>query len=152
MGSILTSESLFGFIFNSCCWKLAILERGLKYQQVGSGLKDMNFQDLGRSVRDEILAIFGVPASKLGLVEDVNRANADTNDYTYQKETILPKLRLIEEKLNEKLMPLYDTGLVVKFDNPVPEDKDFRLREISEHIRTGYSSIDEAFQGNAQTF
>jgi len=123
--------------------KMAILEKGLKYNQIGSDMSKMNFTDLSRNVRDEILAVFGVPASKLGLVEDVNRANAEANDYTYQKETVLPRLRLIEEKLNEKMMPLYDVGLVCKFDNPVPEDKEFRLKESVEHIRTGYSSIDD---------
>lgn len=123
--------------------KLAILTSGLKYQQIGSSLKDAKFEDVSREIRDEILAIFGVPASKLGLVEDVNRANADANDYTYQKETILPRLLLIEEKINEKIMPIYDEGLIVKFDNPVPEDKEYRLREQGEHIRSGYSSIDD---------
>lgn len=123
--------------------KLAILTNGLKYQQVGSSLKDCKFEDVSREVRDEILAIFGVPASKLGLVEDVNRANADANDYTYQKETVLPRLMLIEEKLNEKVMPMFDAGLVVKFDNPVPEDKEYRLREREINIRSGFSSIDD---------
>lgn len=123
--------------------KIAILTNGLKYQQVGSSLKDCKFEEVSREVRDEILAIFGVPASKLGLVEDVNRANADANDYTYQKETVLPRLMLIEEKLNEKVMPMFDAGLIVKFDNPVPEDKEFRLREREINIRSGFSSIDD---------
>ena len=128
--------------------KMAILEAGLKYQKVGDSLKDMKLADTNREIRDSILAAFGVPASKLGLVEDVNRANAEANDYTYQKETILPRLVLIEEKLNEKLMPMYDAGLVCKFDNPVPEDKEFRLKEQREHIHTGYSSIDEERQND----
>ena len=123
--------------------KMAILGNGLKYQQIGQGLKDIKFEDMASTIRDEILAIFGVPASKLGLVEDVNRANAEANDYTYQKETIEPRLRLIEEKLNEKLIPMYDVGLEVHFVSPVPQDKEFRLREMAEHIRVGYSSIDD---------
>lgn len=123
--------------------KIAILESGLKYQQTGSSLKDAKFEDVSKEIRDEILAIFGVPASKLGLVEDVNRANADANDYTYQKETILPRLILMEEKMNEKIVPLYDQDLILKFDSPVPDDRDFRLREREANIRSGYSSIDE---------
>jgi HK97 family phage portal protein len=123
--------------------KMAILEKGLKYQQIGQGLADLNFPDIARSVRDEILAIFGVPASQLGLVEDVNRANAEANDYVYQNGTILPKLTLIEEKLNEKMMPRYDANIVCKFVSPVPADKEYRLKEQAEHIRSGYSSIDD---------
>src|SRR3990167_2741558 len=77
--------------------KIAILEAGLEYNQISITPKDLDFIEGKRQMRDEILAIFGVPASKLGLVEDVNRANADANDYTYQKETIFPRLILIEE-------------------------------------------------------
>jgi len=123
--------------------KMAILEAGLKYEKTGSNLQELQFPETSRNVRDSILAIFGVPASKLGLVEDVNRANADANDYTYQKDTVRPRLKLIEEKLNEKMMPIYDTGIVCEFDNNIPDDRDFRLREQSEHIRSGYSSIDD---------
>jgi len=123
--------------------KIAVLQGGMKYVQTGSNLRDARFEDVSREVRDEILAIFGVPASKLGLVEDVNRANADANDYSYQKETVLPRLMLIEEKINEKVMPMFDESLIAKFDNPVPEDKEFRLREIESHINCGYSTIDE---------
>jgi SPP1 gp7 family putative phage head morphogenesis protein len=94
-------------------------------------------------VRDSILAIFGVPASQLGLVEDVNRANAEANEYVYQNGTIVPKLTLIQEKLNERFMPIYDVNLVCEFDNPVPLDKEYRLKEQTEHIRSGYSSIDD---------
>lgn len=123
--------------------KIAVLEKGLKYKQIGSNLADIKIEDVSRGVRDGILAAFGVPASKIGLVEDVNRANADANNATYQSETIVPRLILLEEKINEKLMPIYDKNLIFKFDNPVPDDKDFRLKEQAEHIRSGYSSIDD---------
>ena len=123
--------------------KMAILGGGLKYSQLGSSLDKMKVKDISKEMRDEILAVFGVPASKLGLVEDVNRANADANDYTYQKETIVPRLTLLEEKINEKVMPMYDGGLVAEFENPVPEDREYRLREKEVNIRTGFSSIDE---------
>ncbi len=123
--------------------KVAILESGLKYEQTGSTVKEAQFGEMSREIRDEILAIFGVPASKLGLVEDVNRANAEANDYTYQKETILPRLTLIEEKINEKLSPIYDERLVFQFENTLPEDKEFRLREKQINIQSGFSTIDE---------
>ncbi len=127
--------------------KIAILDQGLRYEQTGSNIRDARWELVSKEIRDEILAIFGVPASKLGLVEDVNRANAEANDYTYQKETILPRLTLIEEKLNEKLIPQYvqDRGvkIICKFENPVPEDKEFKLKERQINLQSGFSSIDE---------
>jgi HK97 family phage portal protein len=123
--------------------KIAILESGLKFETTGASMRDAKIEEPSREIRDEIFAIFGVPASKLGLVEDVNRANADANDYSYNKETVLPKLLLLEEKINEKVMPMYDVGLVAKFESPVPDDKDYRLRERESNIKSGYSSIDD---------
>lgn len=127
--------------------KMAILEGGLTYQQIGSTVRDARIEMVSQEFRDEIMAIYGVPAAKLGIVTDVNRANADALDYTYQKETILPRLSLIEEKLNEKLLSKYpqDAGgnLVCKFDNPVPEDNAANLLERQGNIASGFSTIDE---------
>ncbi len=123
--------------------KMAILENGLKYQQVGSTVRDARLETITTEVRDEICAIFGVPASKLGLTENVNRANADANDYTYQRETILPRLTLMEEKLNEKFVSIYDKGLICRFDSPVQQDDAVRATERQTNISCGYSSIDE---------
>ncbi len=123
--------------------KIAILESGLKYQQTGSTIKDATFMDISSEVRDEILAMFGVPASKLGLSEHVNRANADTNDYTYQKETVLPRLTLFEETLNERMINLYDSGLICKFESPVQEDENTKAVQRAQNIGCGFTTIDE---------
>lgn len=127
--------------------KMAILEGGLTYEQIGSTVRDARIEFVSQEIRDEVMAIYGVPAAKLGIVTDVNRANADALDYTYQKETILPRLTLIEEKLNEKLISKYpqDEGkkLICKFENPVPDDMAVKLQERQINIQSGYSSIDE---------
>lgn len=107
--------------------------------------KELNFLAGHKITRDEIAAIFGVPVSKL-TTEDVNRANAEAGDYAYSKDTILPRCRRIEQKLNERLLPLWDTRLFCAFDNPVPKDKEFRLQERSSNISNGYTSINEERQ------
>lgn len=123
--------------------KVAVLQAGVKYQQIQLGPAELDFLKSSRATRDDILGIFGVPASKLGLVEDVNRANAEANNYTFQNEVILPRLRLIEEKLNKELAAFYSDGVWVEFDSPVPEDREFRLKERETNIKTGYTSINE---------
>ena len=123
--------------------KMAFLENGLKYQQMGSNVRDARFEFVSEEIRNEICACFGVPASKLGLEAHDNRATAEASDYTYQSETIVPKLTLIQEKINEKLVSLYDPRLFSEFENIVPEDKDFLLKERQINLTTGFSSIDE---------
>jgi SPP1 gp7 family putative phage head morphogenesis protein len=99
----------------------------------------MSFLQGRKSTREEIAAIFGVPQSLL-TTESVNRANAETGEYSYMKNTILPRTRRAEQKINEKLLPMYDERLFCAFDNPVPEDKEHRLKEVEMHLKTGYSS------------
>ena len=74
--------------------------------------------------REEICNCYGVPISKL-TTDNVNRANAESGDYSYMKDTILPRLKKIEQKLNEQLLPMYDDRLFCAFDNPVPADKHY---------------------------
>jgi SPP1 gp7 family putative phage head morphogenesis protein len=73
--------------------------------------------------------------------KDATRANAENAMYMYMKDTILPRVCRVEQKINEKLCPMYDGDLFVAFDNPVPEDREFRLKEREVNLRTGYSSI-----------
>jgi HK97 family phage portal protein len=124
---------------------MAILTGGAELKPVSLPPREMAFLEGRKATLNEIAAIFGVPMSKL-TTENVNRANAEAGDYAYQKDTILPKLRKIEQKMNEKLLPMFDERLFVAFDNPVPEDKEYRLKEVKTHLQTGYSSPNEERQ------
>jgi len=124
-------------------YRVAILERGLKYKQVQISPRDLDFLQGRKVTRDEICAIFKVPLSKLGIVEDVNRANAEANDYTFRKDTVAPKLIRIEEKLNERLLPRYDQNLECAFENIIPGDKEFMLKERETNLKVGFSTINE---------
>lgn len=104
--------------------RVAVLGQGTKYHQVAINPKDMDFLAQRKFGRDEILAIFGVPASKLGIVEDVNRANAEANNYTFIKDVIQPKLRRMDERLNAFLTPKFDERLLCRHENIIPEDRE----------------------------
>ena len=125
--------------------KLAVLTGGAKLEPISLTPKEMSFLQGRKSTREEIAAIFGVPLSML-TTESVNRANAETGEYSYMKNTILPRIRRAEQKINEKLLPMYDDRLFCAFDNPVPEDKEYRLKEIKTHLETAFSSINEERQ------
>lgn len=106
--------------------KLAIVRgTGITYTPIQISQKDMDFSKLRDKSRDEILGAFGVPKSILGITENVNRANAETAEYTFAKHIIRPRLRLIQEKINNELVTLFKDGIKLKFTDPVPENKDF---------------------------
>lgn len=119
--------------------KTIVLEKGLTYTPITMPPKDLVLLAGRRPIVEEICSAFGVPMSKV-TTQDVNLANAQIGEVQYQRDTIEPRLIRIEEKLNEKVMPLYDGDIFCAFDSPVPEDKEFRLKERESNLRTGYSS------------
>lgn len=122
--------------------KTAVLDKGLKPHDISISPRDLNFLTGRKFNREEIANLFGVPIALL-TSESVNRANAEVASYVYMRDTILPRLRRMEQKLNEKLLPLYDERLFCAFDNPIPEDKEFALKERETNIKVGFSTINE---------
>jgi HK97 family phage portal protein len=120
--------------------KTALLDKGLHYKAITITPRELNFLNGRTAVRDEIGSAYGLPKSKL-TTDDVNRANAEAGNYSYMVDTILPRCRRIQEKINEKLMSQFDSSLFVAFDNPIPEDQNFKLKEKEINLKTGYSSI-----------
>ncbi len=126
--------------------KIAVLSGGLKFQEIQRSLSELEFTEVLKMLRDDILAIYRVPKHILGITEDVNRANAEAAEYTFAKRTIQPKLKRLEEQLNEFLLPQFEENLVLKFDNPVPDDWEQKIKEIESGVKGGWLTINEARQ------
>jgi HK97 family phage portal protein len=119
--------------------KTAILSGGVEFKNVSLNPKDLNYLVGKKATMLELANIFGVPMSKI-TSEDVNRANADAGERQYQSDTIKPRCMRKEQKINEKLMPMYDQGLFVMFDNPVEKDIEVEMKmqdlDIKTYVRT----------------
>ena len=120
-----------------------ILDGGLSVQPLSYSAKDFEFMELAGWTRDNILAAYGVPAGKLGLVKDVNRANAQGIDITFNAECIRPRLELLEDVFSVFLLPRYGQGLRLVHDNPVPTDREQAHKEAMERLDRGALTINE---------
>lgn len=116
--------------------RTAILENGLKYQARVLTQKDMDWLNGRNFNRDQILAIFGVPKSIIGLDESMSRANAETAEYVFVKGKIRPKMLRLCARITEDLAIQFDKKLVVSFTDPVPSDKAFLLEEKKASVNT----------------
>jgi HK97 family phage portal protein len=112
-------------------------------------LKPLQFppKDLaGREeVVEEIAAVFGVPVSMLK-ANDPNLASATTGYAMWRETTVLPLLRMDEEELNQRLVPLFgiEGDAFLAYDNPIPEDKTFNLTRRQTLVASGILTINEA--------
>lgn len=129
----------------------AVLGRGGKVQQLGGQLKDLAFLELAQLSRDQVFAVYKLPASKVGLTTDSNRANAEAADATYKENAVLPRLRRIEEAINHALLPRLEAEaemgaregrLWFEFESPVREDREHLLRRAGELLANGAITLD----------
>lgn len=122
--------------------KIAILEQGTQYKPINATHVEMEKLAGDKFSRDKILAAFGIPPAKLGIMENANFSNSEEQNRTYLKETILPRLKLIEETINNHLANRYE-GQVVLFDNIIPVDEDGLAKRASLLSTAGLLTVNE---------
>lgn len=121
-----------------------ILPPGLKYVRDSLTNEELSFIEGRRITREEIAAAFNAPISLWD--QAAIRANVEGAQYFHAKYGIQPRLRKIEEKINEKLLPMFDDSgtLFAAFDDVVPEDKTAQLAERTGYVNAGVMTRNEA--------
>ena len=84
---------------------------------------------------------FGVPEALLS--KDSTYANMQASLTLYARNTILPRVLILEQKLNEMLVARYGPQLFLAAENPVPADETFELEKVQIAIQAGVLSPNE---------
>jgi len=103
--------------------KVAVATNGLRFQEVGLSHKDMDFVNQMENARETILAAYGVPKSAVGLVQDVNKATALSDEQNFGTQTIGPALANVAATLNTFMMPAFGENIKCEFLNIMPRDE-----------------------------
>ena len=115
--------------------KTGILTGGLTYKTTGMSNKDMEFMLLAEWTMRQLASAYHIPPQKLSHPESTNLANMEALDTAWNRECILPRLVRQEQVYNSFLLSLYkEEGLYCKYDNPVPEDKEYELRKRDSNL------------------
>src|SRR3990167_5801880 len=122
--------------------RVAFLERA-KWVDVSMSQRDMQYEQLRKLTRDNILGAYGVPLSVMGITESVNRANAEAGDVMFARWVVKPRLIRIRAALNERLLPMFGEGMEFDFVDPVPEDRAALLQEADRVYVSGLLTLNE---------
>jgi len=114
---------------------------GLRVVPITFSNKDFQFLELSKWTRDRILGCYRVPAGKLGLFEDINRANQKGIDIAFNENAIRPRLDLWDQEITKQLISEITDKVEMKHDNPVPRDREMDLKEFE--AREGKYSVNE---------
>lgn len=108
--------------------KIAILDNWLKYNSQSPSQKELDFVESRRFTRDEILSIYKIPKSIIGITDDVNKASATVAENTYYRVCIRPLARQIAEKITKDL---FNNEVKFEFINIVPKDMEQLLLDLN---------------------
>lgn len=121
-----------------------IMPPGLKFVKDSMTNQEISFIEGRKMTWREIAAGFNQPVSLWD--EAGNRATVDGAQYFHAKYGVQPRLRKIEEKVNEKLLPMFDDSgiLFCAFEDVVPEDQITQLAERTQYVTAGIMTRNEA--------
>lgn len=96
--------------------KMAVLAGDWEYKQLGLGQKDMEFLDQRKFSREEIGAVFGVPAVLMNDPNNSNYSTASVELRVFAESNWLPKLMMIQEVINTQIFAYYWPEMLLNFD------------------------------------
>lgn len=114
-------------------FRLAFVNAKLSFQKLTADFVDMGIVDLRKSLRDVFRGIYGTPPELLGILENSNKATITAAQYLMAVNVLVPRLEWLCDQLEHLLVPQFgeESGaLVIDYDSPVPEDRDFRLNAM----------------------
>lgn len=98
--------------------------KGLEAVKLDQSIVDMDLVELRRFAAEVIRESFGVPPEILGNVTNSNRATISAAYFLFATLCLVPRLRVIEDAINQCLAPLFgeEEAIFITYDSPVPED------------------------------
>lgn len=95
--------------------------------KLGQSFQNMQLVELRKYERDVVINVWGVPPEILGIVENSNRATIDASDYSFSRWVLVPRLEFLRAEMQERLVPMFDERLILDYESPVPEDREYNL-------------------------
>lgn len=112
----------------------------IQVERLDTTFQDQQLNELRKWQHDLIREVFAMPPEILGVIENSNRSTIDAAQFIFATGVLVPRLEFLRTELQARLVPLFDDRLVLDYDTPVPEAREFQLQAVR--------AIPEAFQLN----
>ena len=125
--------------------KVAFLGNGMKLDKASFGAKELDFANQLDRMRDDVLAVFKVPKTILGMTNDVNLASARATTMAFMERVITPRMKKFTETLNEFYLPMFEdsANLFFDFTDPSPQDVELQLKKYESGRRFTWMTPNE---------
>lgn len=112
----------------------------VQVERLDTAFADQQLTELRKQQHDLVREVFAVPPEVLGVIENSNRSTIDAAQFLFATGVLVPRLEFLREEIQTRLVPQFDDRLVLEYDTPVPEAREFQLSTVQ--------AIPEAFQLN----
>jgi HK97 family phage portal protein len=127
--------------------KIAVLENGMKFHEVGLNNKDSQFIEARGLNARQVAQAFGVPPHKVNILDNATFSNIEQQSIEFWTDTMLPFAELWESSLEYFLLGPDDTsGLDPEFDmrRMMRGDSTARSAYYNQGINSGWLTRNEA--------
>lgn len=125
--------------------RVGILEAAT-WQPAGYSHKDMQFGDMRMFTERRIMGAYTFPKSLLGMVDDVNRSNAESGEYVFARWLMVPRLVRLRDSLNQEFLPMFGSmgvGYEFDFEDPTPETNEDRREERNSAVDAAMALVEK---------
>lgn len=138
-------ESVQAAISGANRHKILVLDRGMKYNEVGMTNKDSQFLEARQFNRTEIAGMFRVPPHMIGDLSRSTFSNIEQQSIDFWQGTMLPWCERWESAIETQLLTAQDEDLDVDFDfrNLMRGDSDSRAKYIHALVLDGVLTRNE---------
>ncbi len=123
--------------------EIALLDQGAKIEKLSAQNEDLSLAWLAGWSQDKILSAYTVPKGKVGIMTEINKSSSQSIEETFNRECVLPRLRLFDEVMTRGVLQRFDERLEMRHDNPVPKDQEVLLKEAKEKTGVPTRKINE---------
>lgn len=109
-------------------WAPYFVPQELGIHEMNQNFKNLQMNQLREFERNIILQVIGVPPEIMGVIENSNRATIDAAFYLFCLLALLPRLEFQRGSMQERLIPEFDERLIIDYDSPMDDDKEFQLK------------------------
>ena len=142
---------------SSSAYKTAGLTGGITFNETAQTMREMEFLESRREVRDKILAVLGIHKALFGVTESVDRAVSLEATRQLWLQVIKPKAIRIQQKMNQQLFNRYFPGYRCQFNfssvDALKQGVDVKLKQVEVYRALGYTmnELNEKFELEMET-
>ena len=121
--------------------KTAILEYGLKYQQIQMTAVDAQLLEQRKFSREQIATIFRVPLHMLQAATGMKYSNIEQNNIAFLRDSLMPLITKLENHIN-LILP---ANMQIKLNDKefVRGDRKALVETVSKEVEKGLASVNE---------